>query len=214
MITEGECWGGLLGERGVRLHAGDIIVFPQGDAHVLSSEPGMQLAPELSLYEKARSTPLPFSTTLEGDGPDTARFVCGFLGCDARPFNPLLTTVPRSLRVHAGAAEDGGWLGQLSRVAIEESRDKRPGGESVLSRLSELMFIEVVRRYLQYLPPQQTGWPGCATATWARRSTACTAGPPMPGRSAAWRRSACRDPSSRNASPTASGRRPCTTWRT
>ncbi len=158
VITRGECWGGLLDEPGIRLHAGDIIVFPQGDAHVLSSEPGMRLAPDLSFYERARSMPLPFSMTYGGSGPVAASVVCGFLGCDARPFNPLLATLPRLLHVRAGPAEDGAWLAQLMQVAIDESRNRRSGGESVLSRLSELMFIEVVRRYIQSLPPQQTGW--------------------------------------------------------
>jgi transcriptional regulator GlxA family with amidase domain len=53
---------------------------------------------------------------------------------------------------------DTGWLGQFIRLATLESTEKRAGGESVLAKLSELMFIEVVRRYLEALPPGQTGW--------------------------------------------------------
>lgn len=106
----------------------------------------------------ARSTQLPFPLTYGGNGPETARVVCGFLGCDARPFNPRLAALPRLLHVRASPAEPGGWLAQLMQVAVNESRDRRSGGEGVLSRLSELMFIEVVRRYIESLPPQQTGW--------------------------------------------------------
>ena len=45
-----------------------------------------------------------------------------------------------------------GWLAHFIRAAIEELENKRAGGESILSRLSELMFVEVVRRYLASLP--------------------------------------------------------------
>jgi Cupin len=51
-----------------------------------------------------------------------------------------------------------GWLGQFIRFAMMESADKRAGGESVLAKLSELMFIEVVRRHLEALPLEQARW--------------------------------------------------------
>ena len=82
-------------------------------------------------------------------------FVCGFLGCDARPFNPLLAALPPVLHV-AGAA--GGWLGEFPRQVVAESRAGRLGAETLLTRMAELMFIEVVRRHLESLPPQERGW--------------------------------------------------------
>ena len=77
----------------MRLREGDLIVFPQGDAHVLSSAPGMRAAPDMSLFARP-STPLPIVYELGGGGPERARVVCGFLGCDERPYNPLLTALP------------------------------------------------------------------------------------------------------------------------
>jgi AraC-like DNA-binding protein len=94
---------------------------------------------------------------LDGGGADRATIVCGFLGCDARPFNPLLAALPRLLHM-PGAAATGGWIGHFINVAVEEANLKRPGGEAVLERLSEMMFVDVVRRYLEGLPPEQTGW--------------------------------------------------------
>jgi AraC-like DNA-binding protein len=93
-----------------------------------------------------------------GDGPISAKVVCGFLACDARPFNPLLDNLPPIIK--AGDPEDGDarWLGQFIRLATMESAEKRAGGEGVLAKLSELMFIEVIRRYLADLPPEQAGW--------------------------------------------------------
>ena len=88
-------------------------------------------------------------------GPDPARLVCGFLACDARPFNPLLGALPRLIRVSDGV---DGALGAFVQFAVAESKEPRIGGECVLGRLSELMFVDVVRRYLERLPADRTGW--------------------------------------------------------
>jgi AraC-like DNA-binding protein len=158
VISKGSCWGGLLDGEPIRLQAGDIIVFPQGDGHVLSSEPGMRYRPDLSPLSRAGEVQLPFGLTLDGGGPQRAQIVCGFLGCEARPFYPLLTSLPRMLHLRAASIPENGWLGSFISAAIDESDNKRPGGEGVLARLSELMFIEVVRRYVESLPSEQTGW--------------------------------------------------------
>jgi AraC-like DNA-binding protein len=158
IVTMGFCWGGLLDEQPIRLQAGDIIVFPQGDAHVMSSAPGMRGQPDITLYQRSERTQLPFALTLGNMGPPTAHVICGFLGCDSRPFNPLLGALPRVLHLREGANLETGWLAHFIRAAIEESENKSAGGESILSRLSELMFVEVVRRYLASLPEGQTGW--------------------------------------------------------
>ncbi len=156
LVTRGSCWGGIVGEEPIRLEEGDIVVFPQGDAHVMSSSPGLRGTTAAELYRRRAGTQLPF-TVREGQpgGPPT-ELVCGFLGCDRRPFNPLLATLPRILRV--STREGGGWLEALARLAVTESTGERTGAETVLARASELMFVEVIRRYLAALPPEQTGW--------------------------------------------------------
>lgn len=155
VITQGSCWASVASEPPMALSAGDIIVFPHGDTHVLSSVPGLRRPPDLTLYRRPDDGRLPFTLSM-GDGPvASAAFVCGFLGCDARPFNPLLTALPRVLRVHD---QSGGPLDSLVRFALAESKASRVGGEGVLGRLSELMFVEVVRRHLETLPPERTDW--------------------------------------------------------
>jgi AraC-like DNA-binding protein len=91
-------------------------------------------------------------------GAPTARLVCGYLACDARPFNPLLEALPPMLKAGDPHRNDNGWLGQFIHFAVAEVAEKRAGSESVLTKLSELMFIDVVRRYIEKLPPQQNGW--------------------------------------------------------
>ncbi|MGE0461781.1 MAG: AraC family transcriptional regulator [Vicinamibacterales bacterium] len=158
LIARGACWGYMAGGEPVRLHEGDLLLFPQGDAHVLASAPGMRATPDIAGYARG-STPLPLFYELGGGGPDGARVICGFLGCDERPFNPLLDALPRMLHVPATIAEGtDGWIGRLLLTAVREARQARPGSENVLARMSELMFVETVRRYLETLPAGQSGW--------------------------------------------------------
>ena len=164
LIARGHCWGHAIGQAPIRLCEGDLIVFPQGDAHVLSSAPGMRAAPDMSAFARP-SARLPIVYELGGGGPERARVVCGFLGCDERPYNPLLTALPAMIHLSAsgpqaphGAPETTGWLGTLLSIAVKESGSARAGGENVLARLSELLFVEAIRRYLEILPPTQTGW--------------------------------------------------------
>jgi AraC-like DNA-binding protein len=155
VITRGSCWAGVSGEQPIRLSTGDVVVFPHGDRHALSSAPGMREAPDLTLYRRPVDGQLPFSLAV-GDGRgDSTQLVCGFLGCDARPFNPLLAALPRV--IHVNEAE-GGAIGAFVQFALVEAKQRRPGGECVLGHLSELMFVDVVRRYLETLPADRTGW--------------------------------------------------------
>ena len=158
LVARGECWGHAVGQPPMRLREGDLFVLPQGDAHVLSSAPGMRGTPDLSKFAR-RSTPLPLVYEMGGGGPERARLVCGFLGLDERPFNPLLSALPAVIHLTGEESKaPSGWLVMLHNIAVSESGRARPGTENVLARLSELMFVEAVRRYLETLPPAETGW--------------------------------------------------------
>jgi AraC-like DNA-binding protein len=102
-------------------------------------------------------TQLPTVIRQHGGSQRRAEVICGFLGCDARPFNPLLAALPRTIHVRPQPGDDG-VIGQFVRLALAESAARRAGGESVLAHLSELLFIEVVRRHLAALPSEQRGW--------------------------------------------------------
>jgi AraC-like DNA-binding protein len=157
LIARGTGWGHAVGQEPMRLREGDLIVFPQGDAHVLSSAPGLRAAPDMTMFARP-STPLPLFYELGGGGPDDARIVCCFLGCDERPYNPLLTALPPVIHLSAGSHTSAGWLGTLVNIAAKESGSERPGAENVLSRLAELIFVETIRQYLETLPAAESGW--------------------------------------------------------
>ena len=152
ILSEGRCFAGVLGEEQVELAPGDMIVFPHGDANLMSSARGLRVMPGVNTAAPAR---YPAAVHIGEPGPVGATFVCGFLGCDRLPFNPLLAALPRML--HVRGLSDA-WLDTFARRLTEESRLDRPGADTVLTRLAELMFIEVLRRYLEGLPQGQTGW--------------------------------------------------------
>jgi len=152
VLTHGRCYGGLIGEEQVELAPDDVIVFPHGDAHIMSSGRGVRVDPHVHTTTSTRYA----QTVVLGDhAPRDVSLVCGFLGCDRRPFNPLLAALPH--RIHMRGMSSA-WLEGFTRRLTEESRLGRPGADSVLTRLAELMFIEVLRRYLEDLPPGETGW--------------------------------------------------------
>jgi AraC-like DNA-binding protein len=159
LIARGTCWGHAIGQEPMRLYEGDLIVFPQGDAHVLSSVPGLRHPPNLALFDRG-SMPLPLYYE-RGGGGERSRVVCCFLGCDDRPFNPLLAALPSVIHLSATSPLPGvqtAWLRSLFDIAVKESASQRPGRENMLARVSELMFVETIRGYLEGLPDTQTGW--------------------------------------------------------
>ena len=155
VVTHGTCWACPIEGEPVELHAGDVVVFPHGDAHAMCSAPGMRDAPDMGRFRAPSNGQLPFTLSVGEPQDDPAHLVCGFLGCDAGPFNPLLSALPRVIRV---GDQQGGAIGALVQFALAESQQHRIGGECVLGRLSELMFVDVVRRYLETLPDDRRGW--------------------------------------------------------
>ena len=158
LLARGSCWGAMVGGEPIRLEEGDVLGFPQGHAHVLSSAPGMRARPRPSMYTRS-SAPLPVCYEMGGGGRERARIVCSFLGCDDRPFNPLLSALPPVLHIPASSRSGtAAWLGTLLDGAAREARDQQPGSENVLARLSELMFVESIRHHLGSLTSAESGW--------------------------------------------------------
>ena len=156
-LLEGSCWAEMTdgSMEPIKLEAGDIIAFPMDDAHALCSTIGMRAAPDLAIYTHPIDRQLPYVLN-QGSGPDSCRFVCGYLGCDIRPYNPFIKSLPRVL--HGRGAAGQGWLAHLLRHAVSETERRNPGGETVLAKLAELLFVEVFRQYVDDLPAGSRGW--------------------------------------------------------
>jgi len=156
MITEGECFVELGNLPPLRLVAGDAVIFPQGDAHRMTSQPGLPPATggaRLDAVLARRPRQLAY-----GGGGATTRLVCGYLACDARLARMLLAGLPPVVRVNVRGSNAGAWLEASVRYALAEARSPRPGGAGVLAKLSEVLFIEVLRLYMNEPREGRTGW--------------------------------------------------------
>jgi AraC-like DNA-binding protein len=155
LITEGECFVEMDGEAPERLIAGDVVVFPHGDAHLMTSEPGLPPAPPGRLKDVLQRRPRQITY---GGGGAATKIVCGYMACDARLAKLLLTGLPAVLKVNVRGSNAGVWLEASVRYALAEARSPRPGGAGVLAKLSEVLFIEVLRLHMNQAEEGRTGW--------------------------------------------------------
>jgi AraC-like DNA-binding protein len=156
------------------MEAGDVVVFPRGDQHVMRSHPTASATPLASVFSPGTHDEPPQLSY--GGGGRASRFVCGYLNCDQR-FGPLMEALPTMLLVRSrddysaidGIGSDGSrptavpegsgtWLGTTLKFTVNEARSARPGNAAILGRLTELMFVEILREYMQRLPADQGGW--------------------------------------------------------
>jgi AraC-like DNA-binding protein len=162
VIVEGRCFCRVDGEPPLALSAGDVLVVPHGDAYALASAPKAKGGPSqdevLAWFRAMASGRLPAVVEEGGGGSRELRVVCGFLGCDALPFNPVLSALPRLVRVSRDREAPPDRLGGLVDFVLAESRDGRKGARAVLRRVGELMFVEVLRRHLASAEAPDAGW--------------------------------------------------------
>jgi len=156
-VVEGRCRARLPGgPPAIDVAAGDLVMFPHGDGHMLGSDVrGEPLLAE-SLVQPSPEGGL--SRIVHGGGGDRTRFICGYLACDSRLCRPLIEALPRMLHVPLAGSPSASWMVNTLQHAAEESRAPRPGTDAVLAKLSELLFVEALRAYLETVPEQERSW--------------------------------------------------------
>ena len=136
--------------------AGDIVVFPHGEEHLLGNGSPEKPVDSLKTFGKNLSQGLKLARM--GGGGEVTRFVCGFMACDPRLGEVFLSGLPEILKVHVSAEPSGQWLANSIRFSVNQDGASNAGSSVVVSKLSELLFIETLRRYINTLPADQTGW--------------------------------------------------------
>jgi len=157
-VVEGDLRIQIEGEndKDLVIEAGEVVLLPRNDPHLMGSD--LSLPPVAGRDIIRPPTNGGLASIHHGGGGGRTRMICGFLGCAGGERNPVISTLPPLLKLNveqAGAAE---WIRSTFHYAAEELSAGRPGSETVLAKLSELLFVEAVRRYAEALPDGQTGW--------------------------------------------------------
>ena len=93
-----------------------------------------------------------------GGGGEITKFVCGYLVCDPQLSKAFLGGLPPIFKVNIGNDSSGQWLENSIRYSVGQAVASQTGSEIVVAKLSEALFAETLRRYVDLLPPGQTGW--------------------------------------------------------
>jgi AraC family transcriptional regulator, alkane utilization regulator len=158
-LTEGACKVKLdEGHQSLDASAGDLVLFLKEDHHLMGSDLRLVPVEAARLIDADAAAKGDLIQLRHGGGGAATRFVCGYLACSQSLCRPLLDALPRVLRIPVGDGPAGTLLRELLRAGVAESLSSRPGAESVLAKLSELMFVEAMRRYVEDLPPNGRGW--------------------------------------------------------
>ena len=169
LIADGRCYV-RVGEETMPLTAGDIVLIPHGDMHHMGNGCGGETIDGEADLPAVLGGGMQLS--LLGGGGEQTRLICGYLVCEARLIQPVLAGLPRVLRVHVRNDPSGGLLESMLGHAVEQISGATPGSELIAARLAEVLFAEVLRRYVLQLPAGRTGWLAGAADTAVGRALA------------------------------------------
>jgi AraC-like DNA-binding protein len=155
VVTHGRCRVRLNGGETHEMSAGDLILMPHNDRHVLGSD--LHLAPVDAQALVRPAPPGGLHSIDHGGGGEETRLMCGYLSCDPALGRPLLDGLPRLLRVPLGKGPAARWLLGLVRRGAREHASPSPGSRTVLAKLAELLFAEAMRQYLESQPGERLG---------------------------------------------------------
>ncbi|WHZ22863.1 MAG: Transcriptional regulator, AraC family [Nitrospira sp.] len=143
-------------DRTMPVTAGDIVMFPHGDAHLMGNGPPV---PPVDSSQQVRQIIAEgrILTQLAGGG-EVTKLICGYLTCDAQLSEVFLAGLPSILKINIRDTPSGQWLEDTLRYSVTQAEAYGPGGAAVIAKVSEALFVETLRRYIAQLPPTQTGW--------------------------------------------------------
>jgi len=156
LVTAGKAWVCLENESCLTVEAGDIIVFPEGDPHLMGNGPRIEPTDNEKHLERIFRGGLEVARM--GGGGEITKFVCGYLCCDPCLHRQLLSGLPRLLKVNIRNNAAGGWIENSLMFSVAQARSGSLGIEALLTKLSEALFIETLRQYAAEQPDAKMGW--------------------------------------------------------
>lgn len=140
----------------LQLDAGDVLIIPHGEAHEVSNGSPPRLIDSAAPLGKFLAGELR-TMTLGGGGAKTC-FVCGYFGCERSADRLFLAGLPQVIKMNVRGDATGQWLESSIRYLVSERDTPRPGQAVLLAKMAEALFVQTLRRYMESLPPEQTGW--------------------------------------------------------
>lgn len=156
LVMEGRATVRFDGMPAFTVNAGDIVIVPHGDPHTVSNGSPATFVDSGQSVEKYLAGTL--NSMRLGNGGEVTRFACGFFGCDRHADRLFLAGLPPVIQLHIRGDESGLWLENSVRYLVAEAGAGRPGRTVLLSKMAEALFVATLRRYMEQLPPEQTGW--------------------------------------------------------
>jgi AraC-like DNA-binding protein len=156
LLIEGHGYAEIKNGPRVSMGPGDIVVFPHGDPHVIGNGPVRETLNSERELERILARGL--KLVQMGGGGEITRLVCGYMACEPRLSKLFLAGLPAVFKINIRSDASGQWLENSIRFSVGEAGSSRAGGEAVLAKLSEALFVETLRRYIAQLPQEQTGW--------------------------------------------------------
>jgi AraC-like DNA-binding protein len=160
LLTEGRASARLENGERINLEAGDIVMIPHGDKHILENGPRTQTVDDSEHLDDVLSQGL--KVWRVGGGGEITKFICGYMACEPRVCQVFLSGLPSIFKISIRYNPSGRWLENSIRFSVDQASASQPGGEAVLAKLSEVLFVETLRVYIAKQPPEQTGWLGGA----------------------------------------------------
>ena len=154
LVPDGECYVQVKGEKPMAVAAGEVVMVPHGDVHVLSSQPGMEPMRITTEMTVKLTRPDSMARVRYGGGGARTRLICGFFACDEALSGHLVRNLPRLVQCGVGASNAAALL---ERTVRDSREGPKPGAGAVFGKLSEMLFVDAISAYLETQPGQH-GW--------------------------------------------------------
>jgi AraC-like DNA-binding protein len=190
VVTEGACWLEVHGADPCLLRPGNLALVPHGEGHLLVSDrgesaPGLFDVPREQVSDK-------YEVIRFGGGGESTSLICGVVRFDHPAAHQLIRLLPRVISVNGWTSPEMEWIQSTLRFITAEARELRAGGETVITRLADILVIQAIRSWIARAPAAQSGWLGALrdphmgravaaihrdpTANWTLASLAAKAG--------------------------------------
>ena len=158
VVTTGRCWLEVEGLEPCLLQPGDLALVPHGAGHTMASEPGR---PGPGLFDLPREELSERYEVLRQDGGGaTMTMLCGAVEFDHPTARHLVSMLPGVVCVDAAAAPQAEWIRSTLRLIAAEASELRPGGETIVTRLADVLVIQAIRSWIEHDPAARYGWLG------------------------------------------------------